>query len=351
MKLSVVIPVYNEQDNIEPLFESVRAALGDVDYELLLVDDGSSDETVSRARRLLGDRERLIVLSRNYGQSMAMAAGIRAAKGELIATLDGDLQNDPADIPAMIEKLDSEGWDVVAGRRANRQDGMVLRKLPSRIANTIIRRTTGTVITDNGCTLKLFRHEIAANLGLYGELHRFIAVLAALNGAKIAEMDVRHHARQHGESKYGIGRTTRVLSDLLFMLFLKKYALKPMHLFGGLGMGAFGLGVLINLYLLGVKLAGHDIGDRPLLILGILLVLVGIQLITTGFVAELIMRTYYESQEKTPYTVKEEVAGAGPMMSSAGGTPQDRERSESGKESTAKQPADTKEQGEPSNVR
>lgn len=305
MKLSVVIPLYNEEESVHPLFEAVRDALQGIDYELILVDDGSTDDTVQRTRELLDDRTRLIVLTRNYGQSMAMAAGLDAARGELVATLDGDLQNDPRDIPLMIEKLESAGWDVVAGRRANRQDGMVLRKIPSRIANAIIKRSTGTVISDNGCTLKLFRHRIATNLGLYGELHRFIAVLAALNGAKITEMDVRHHARLHGTSKYGIGRTSRVLSDLLFMLFLKKYALKPMHLFGGLGMGMFGLGALINLYLLGVKLTGRDIGDRPLLILGVVLVLAGIQLITTGFVAELIMRTYYESQNKTPYAIKD----------------------------------------------
>ncbi|SFV58405.1 Glycosyl transferase, family 2 [hydrothermal vent metagenome] len=310
MKLSVVIPVMNERDNIEPLLESVYSALdGYIEYELILVDDGSSDDTVAEIAKLAKSNTRVLVFNRNYGQTTAMAAGIESANGELIVTLDGDLQNDPTDILPMIEKLESEGWDVVAGRRLKRQDGMFLRKIPSKIANYIIRRSTGVYISDYGCTLKVFTKDVAKNLELYGELHRFIPVLAKIYGAKITEMDVKHHARTHGVSKYGIGRTSRVISDLMLMLFMQKYRVKPMHLFGTLGLFTFVPGVLINFYLLILKLLGNDIGHRPLLTLGIVLVLAGIQLITTGFLAELIMRTYFESQNKKPYTIKETIVG------------------------------------------
>lgn len=311
MKLSVVIPVMNEEKNIKPLLDAVYSALGDkFKYELILVDDGSTDNTVSEVEKYASANTRILVFNRNYGQTTAMAAGIEAAQGKLIATLDGDLQNDPQDIPAMIERLESEGWDVVAGRRLKRQDGMVLRKIPSKIANWLIRRSTGVYISDYGCTLKIFTSDVAKNLELYGELHRFIPVLAKIYGAKITEMDVKHHARAHGESKYGIGRTTRVMSDLLLMLFMQKYRRNPMHLFGTLGIASFATGTLINLYLLILKLMGHNIGNRPLLTLGIVLVMTGVQLITTGFIAELIMRTYYESQNKKPYAIKEVIIGS-----------------------------------------
>ncbi len=311
MKLSVVIPVMNEEKSIKPLLNAVYSALdGKMEYELILVDDGSTDNTVSEVKKYASTNTKVLVFNRNYGQTTAMAAGIDAAQGELIATLDGDLQNDPEDIPMMIEKLESEGWDVVAGRRLKRQDGMMLRKIPSKIANWIIRRSTGVHISDYGCTLKIFTSDVAKNLELYGELHRFIPVLAKIYGAKITEVDVRHHARLHGESKYGIGRTTRVMSDLLLMLFMQKYRRNPMHLFGTLGIASFVSGALINIYLLVLKLMGHDIGNRPLLTLGIVLVMTGVQLITTGFIAELIMRTYYESQNKMPYAIKEVIIGS-----------------------------------------
>ncbi len=310
MKLSVVIPVMNEEESIKPLLDAVYSALDNkIEYELILVDDGSLDQTVNKVKEWSKKNTRILILNRNYGQTMAMAAGIEAAEGDLIATLDGDLQNDPKDIPEMIKKLESGGWDVVAGRRLNRQDGMLLRKVPSRIANWLIRRSTGVYISDYGCTLKVFTSDVAKNLELYGELHRFIPVLAKMYGAKITEMDVRHHARVYGESKYGIGRTTRVMSDLLFMLFLQKYRLNPMHLFGTMGIASLVPGVFINLYMLILKLMGHDIGNRPLLTLGVVLVMTGVQLITTGFIAELITRTYYESQNKKPYTIKEVIVG------------------------------------------
>ena len=308
-KLSVVIPVMNEEDNIKPLFQSLRDALKGIDYELIFVDDGSTDNTVKNIKENADSRTKLIVFNRNFGQTIAMAAGIDMAEGELIATIDGDLQNDPRDIPIMIEKLEKEGWDVIAGVRANRQDGLILRKIPSKIANWLIRKLTKVYISDYGCTLKLFKKEVAKNLGLYGELHRFIPVLAKLYGAKMTQMPVRHHPRIHGKSKYGIGRTFKVISDLFLMLFFQKYATKPMHLFGTLGFGMFGIGMLINFYLFILKLFGESIGNRPLLTLGVMLTLGGIQLITTGFLAEIMMRTYYESQNKKPYIIKEIFTG------------------------------------------
>lgn len=309
MKLSVVIPVMNEEDNIKPLIEQVDQALQEIDYELILVDDGSSDKTIDNIKTYALDNTKLLVFNRNYGQTTAMAAGIDEACGELIVTLDGDLQNDPSDIPLMIQKLEEGHYDVVAGIRAKRQDGLILRKIPSKIANWLIRKSTGVYISDYGCTLKLFKQEVAKNLGLYGELHRFIPVLAKLYGAKIVEMDVKHHARVHGVSKYGIGRTFKVFSDLLLVLFFQKYNTKPMHLFGTLGGISFALGMLINFYLLILKLFGEDIGTRPLFTIGITLSLIGIQLITTGFIAEILMRTYYESQDKKPYVIKEKIIG------------------------------------------
>lgn len=305
MKLSVVIPVMNEAESIGPLFDTLTSSLRGIDHEIILVDDGSTDSTVAEIERLAPANARLVVLNKNYGQTAAMSAGIDAAQGELIATMDGDLQNDPADIPMMITQLESKKLDVVAGRRAGRQDGMILRKIPSKIANAMIRNMTNVHIRDYGCTLKVFKREVAKNLGLYGELHRFIPVLVQLYGAKMEEVDVRHHARKYGTSKYGIGRTLKVLSDLLFMVFFQKYAHKPMHLFGSLGFITLFLGLGIDFYLLAEKILGHDIGGRPLLSLGVILTFIGIQLITTGFIAEFIMRTYFESQNKKPYIIRE----------------------------------------------
>ena len=306
MKLSVVIPMMNEEDNVKLLFDAIRNSLdGKINYELILVDDGSTDKTVELMKSYADDRTKIVIFNRNYGQSSAMAAGIDVASGELVVTLDGDLQNDPSDIMLMIEKLETEGWDVVAGRRAKRQDGMLLRKIPSKIANAMIRKMTGVYLRDYGCTLKVFKKDVAKNLGLYGELHRFIPVLAKLYGAKIVEMDVKHHARTHGVSKYGIGRTTKVFSDLMLMVFFQKYGVKPMHLFGSMGIVSFGIGSIVEFYLLILKIFGEDIGNRPLFMVGILMILGGIQLITTGFLSEILMRTYYESQDKKPYVVKE----------------------------------------------
>jgi len=308
-KLSIIIPVMNEEENIKPLLEKIRKSLKDIDYEVIFVDDGSTDKTVEKIKENADERVKLIVFSRNFGQTTAMAAGIDAAEGELIAMLDGDLQNDPSDIPMMIQKLEKEGWDVVAGKRAKRQDGFLLRKLPSKIANWLIRKLTGVYISDYGCTLKVFKSDVAKNLSLYGELHRFIPVLASLYGAKMTEVDVKHHPRIHGKSKYGIGRTFKVISDLMLMLFFQKYSTRPMHLFGGVGFFILFLGFIIEFYLLILKILGHSIGERPLFMVGILFIISGIQLISTGFLAELLMRTYYESQNKKPYVIKEYFVG------------------------------------------
>ena len=308
-KISLVIPIMNEEDNIEPLFEQIRESLVGWDYEVIIVDDGSSDQTISRIKEFADERTRAVIFNKNYGQTTAMAGGIDEAKGDYIITLDGDLQNDPSDIPEMIKKLEEEDVDVVAGIRAKRQDGIFLRKIPSKIANALIRKFTGVYLHDYGCTLKVFKRDIAKNLGLYGELHRFIPVLAQLQGAKLAEMPVKHHARIHGTSKYGLGRTFKVMSDLLLMVFLKKYLQRPMHLFGVTGIITFLIGGAISGYLLILKIFGEEIGGRPLLILGITLILGGIQLITIGIVAELIVRTYFESQDKKTYRVKEVFVG------------------------------------------
>jgi glycosyltransferase involved in cell wall biosynthesis len=303
-ELSLIITVMNEEENIAPLLAAVRSAMGNIDYEVVLVDDGSSDKTVAKILEHSDDRTVLIQLRKNYGQSTAMTAGIDHSTGKYVALLDGDLQNDPSDIPAMLDLLIREDWDVVAGNRKNRKDGMFLRKIPSRIANALIRRMTGVYIKDYGCTLKVFRREIAEELGLYGELHRFIPVLAKLQGARITQVDVKHHARQFGKSKYGINRTFKVMADLILMVFFRKYLQKPMHLFGTIGFVSLGLGILINLYLLIVKIMGHDIWNRPLLILGLILLLGGIQLITIGIIADINVRTYFESQNKKTYTVR-----------------------------------------------
>ena len=303
-ELSVVITVLNERENIAPLVEAVKSALTGIDYEVIFVDDGSNDGTQKEIRKYANEQIILVELRKNYGQSTAMTAGIDHTTGVYIALLDGDLQNDPTDIPFMLQKLKDEDWDVVAGNRKNRQDGVFLRKIPSKIANALIRRMTGVYIKDYGCTLKIFKREIAEDLGIYGELHRFIPVLAKLQGANITQVDVKHHARKFGSSKYGLNRTFKVMADLVTMVFLRKYIQKPMHLFGSLGFISFALGVLINFYLLILKIMGQDIGGKPLLILGLIFLLGGIQLITIGILAEINIRTYFEGTNRKTYQVR-----------------------------------------------
>ncbi|MBC6490594.1 glycosyltransferase family 2 protein [Flavihumibacter stibioxidans] len=305
MEITLVIAVYNEADNIVPLLKAVETAMDGFDYEVVIVDDGSIDGTLRQLRENIRGNTRVLALRKNYGQSLAMAAGINVAEGDFIATLDGDLQNDPADIPAMLQLAKDGQWDLVAGVRKNRQDGFILRKIPSRIANLIIRNSTKVMLHDYGCTLKVFRNEIAQSLGLYGDMHRFIPVLAALQGARMTEMEVRHHPRIHGSSKYGIGRTILVISDLFFVLFMKKYFQRPMHIFGPAGILIFMAGAVINGFLLVRKLQGEQIAQRPLLLVGIIFLLAGLQLVLTGILAEIMMRTYYESQQKQPYRVRD----------------------------------------------
>jgi len=302
-KLSLVISVYNEEGNVIVLSEKIAESLKGLDYEVIFVDDGSKDRTVENILSIKDPHVILIRFKKNYGQSSALSAGIDYATGDYIITLDGDLQNDPADIPMMVKVAEDGDWDLVTGNRKNRKDGFFIRKIPSKIANRIIRKTTGIKMKDLGCALKVFKKEAAKNISLYGELHRFIAVLAALEGATITQVDVNHFPRIHGQSKYGLSRTFKVISDLILLVFIKRYLQKPMHFFGKWGLLILIPGVIINFYLLILKILGHDIWGRPLLILGIMLVVAGFQMITSGIIAELVMRTYYESQQKKPYRI------------------------------------------------
>ncbi|MDQ1769332.1 glycosyltransferase [Labilibaculum sp. A4] len=303
-KLSLVICVYNEEQNIAPLHEQIIKALSGYEYEAIFVDDGSTDKTRKNILQIKDDRFILVQLRKNYGQSSALAAGILVATGEYIVTLDGDLQNDPSDIPMMLDLAESEDWDLVAGIRNKRKDGLFLRLIPSKIANYLIRLFTRINIKDYGCTLKVYKNEIAKELGLYGELHRFIPILASANGASITQVSVKHHSRIHGKTKYNILRTFKVISDLILMVFLTRYMQKPMHIFGGIGILIFSIGALINIYLLVLKVMGQDIWGKPILILGLLLVVGGIQLVTIGIISEIQMRTYYEAQQKKPFKIR-----------------------------------------------
>lgn len=307
--VSVVVPLYNEADNVQPLLDRIRESLASLNYELILVDDGSRDATVATVRQCADHRTKLLILARNYGQTTAMAAGIEAASGAYVVTLDGDLQNDPADIPIMLQLAQTGHWDVVAGNRANRQDGLLLRKVPSRIANALIRRLTGVYLDDYGCTLKVFRREVAQSLGLYGELHRFIPVLATMQGSRMTQMDVRHHPRVHGVSKYGLGRIGPVLNDLLVVLFLQRYFRRPMRLFGPFAAFSLLLGVGLSLYLIVQKLTDAPQNFTAWVVLVAVLILGGFQLLAFGFIAEMQMRTYFEGGRKPTYRIREVFQG------------------------------------------
>lgn len=302
--LSIVIPMYNEEGNAKLLTEAIDKGLEGYNYEIIYIDDCSQDGTRKEIKDLNNPRVVLVELRKNYGQSSAIAAGIDVAKGEYIITMDGDLQNDPSDLPKMLDKLIEEDMDLVTGIRAKRKDNFV-RTLPSKIANRIIRKTTGLHITDHGCAIKVFNKETAKGLNLYGEMHRFISLLAFMNGARISEVPVKHHARQFGVSKYGLGRTFKVINDLLLILFQRKYMQKPIYLFGNIGLLSFVSGILINLYLLWEKyINGQDIGTRPLLTVGVVFIIMGIQFFTIGIVIDLLMKTYYESQSKRPFNIR-----------------------------------------------
>ncbi|WP_089725568.1 glycosyltransferase family 2 protein [Candidatus Thiosymbion oneisti] len=311
ISLSLVVPMYEEADNVAPILSRVHAGLREYPgpWELICVDDGSRDGTGERLREQAanyGNHVRIIELRRNFGQTAAMQAGLDAARGGLIATLDGDLQNDPADIPRMARELMERDLDLLQGWRLERRDGWLLRKLPSRIANWLIAKVTGVALHDYGCSLKLYRAEVIKPVRLFGEMHRFIPVWVAgvTDPRRIGETVVHHEARRFGVSKYGISRTFRVLPDLLAASFFLRYGARPGHFFGAIGMGLGLIGTLIMSYLLVVKFGlGEDIGNRPLLFVGILFLVASIQFLTTGVLAELLTRTFFASRDRPDFTI------------------------------------------------
>jgi glycosyltransferase involved in cell wall biosynthesis len=306
--ISIIVPLYNEEENVSDLYSEIKSVAdqNNLNCEFVFVDDGSRDRTVENLVTAAGDdnRVKVVTFRRNFGQTAAMAAGFDYAEGDIVVTLDGDLQNDPQAIPAMVEKI-HEGYDLVAGWRKDRQDAMVSRKIPSRIANWLISKITKVELHDYGCTLKAMRGFISKNIKMYGEMHRFIPALAAEQGVKIYEMPVNHRPRTRGVSKYGISRTFRVILDLLTVKFFLGYSTRPLHMFGALGMSAGGLGVLLIAWMT-FQRAFFDMpmGNRPLLTISTMLVLIGLQFICFGLLAEVLVRTYHESQNKKIYTVR-----------------------------------------------
>jgi len=308
-KLSVVIPIYNERENIPILYRELKGTLErlKLDYEVVFVDDGSNDGSTEVLEELARNdrRVKVVEFARNYGQTSAMMAGVDIATGDVIITMDGDLQNDPADIPRLLEKI-QEGYDLVTGWRKDRKDATLSRKVPSKLANWLIGRLTGVKIHDYGCTLKAYRSSVIKGVRLYGELHRFIPALATsvTSKSRIVEIPVNHRPRRFGKSKYGISRTVKVLSDLLFIWFFGKFMQKPIHFFGLMGMLLLLFGLVPFSYLVALKLTGHSIGGRPLLIISVLFILSGLQMLTVGIISEILMRIYYESQSKPPYVIR-----------------------------------------------
>ena len=308
MDISVVVPLYNEEDNVQLLYEEIKGVLDTMaeQAEIVFVDDGSRDTTLAKLEVIQAgdDHVRVVSLRRNFGQTAAMTAGFDHARGGVIITMDGDLQNDPHDIPQLVGKL-NEGYDVVTGWRYDRQDPFLSRKLPSQLANRLISRVTGVGLHDYGCTLKAFRREVIDNINLYGEMHRFIPAIASGMGISFTEVKVNHRARRFGTSKYGISRTIRVVLDLITVKFMLSYATRPLHVFGTVGVVSSLLGVIIALILtVQRQLYGVALANRPLLLLAVLLIFMGIQFITIGLLAELVVRTYHESQKKPIYYVR-----------------------------------------------
>ena len=308
MDISVVVPLYNEEDNVQLLYEEIKGVLDTMaeQAEIVFVDDGSRDRTLAKLEAIQADDDhvRVVSLRRNFGQTAAMTAGFDHARGGIIITMDGDLQNDPHDIPQLVAKL-NEGYDVVTGWRHDRQDAFLSRRLPSQLANRLISWVTGVGLHDYGCTLKAFRREVIDNINLYGEMHRFIPAIASGMGISFTEVKVNHRARRFGTSKYGISRTIRVVLDLITVKFMLSYATRPLHVFGTVGVVSSLLGVLIALVLtVQRQLYGVALANRPLLLLAVLLIFMGIQFITIGLLAELVVRTYHESQKKPIYYVR-----------------------------------------------
>ena len=309
LALSIVIPIYNEEGNIERLQRELSEALGEIgrDYEVIAINDGSSDRSYEllNAMQARDPRWHVIHFRRNFGQTAAMAAGFDAARGEVVITIDADLQNDPRDIKRLLDKFD-EGYDIVSGWRQNRKEPFFLRRLPSMIANSMISRSTGIRLHDYGCTLKAYHFDVAKGVQLYGELHRFIPALARQMGVRVAEVPVKDRARQWGSSKYGISRTFKVVLDLIVVVFILSYFNRPLYVFGAAGFFVGGIGTLLGAYLTVFKLLTENkIGDRPLLQLAALLMVLGVQFVSTGIVADMIMRTYHESQRKPIYFIRE----------------------------------------------
>ncbi|MET3854073.1 glycosyltransferase involved in cell wall biosynthesis [Rhizobium sp. OAE497] len=313
LELSLVVPIFNEEESVGPLVERICEAMAQYpsSWELILVDDGSTDATLVNAKKYAGRAGltlRIVELQRNFGQTAAMQAGIDTARGRLIATMDGDLQNDPKDIPSMVSELERRELDLLVGWRKNRQDGLLLRKIPSWCANYLIGRITGVKLHDYGCSLKIYRASIIKQVKLMGEMHRFIPawVAGVVPSSRIGEVPVTHHARQHGVSKYGISRTFRVILDLLSVMFFMRYKARPGHFFGSLGLGFGAIAALILLYLFFDKfILGNDIGTRPMLMVGVVFLLSSVQLITTGILAEMIARTYYRDDASPNYIVRQ----------------------------------------------
>lgn len=308
--VSIVVPIYNEVENLPDLVERIAQAMAGqaLSFELLAVDDGSKDGSADRLRELAATRPwlRPVFLARNYGQSSALQAGFDRVRGRYVVTLDADLQNEPGDIPLLLQRLETDpGVDMVSGWRKDRQDAELSRKLPSRIANKLISSATGVHLHDYGCALKAYRRPIIDRIRLYGELHRFIPSLAKEAGARITEVPVRHHARTRGVSKYGIDRTFRVILDLILMVFLMRYRQRPLHAFGGMGLWLATPGLLMLAWLAGLKLLGHDVGGRPLLITGVMLLLMGLQLIVAGLVGEMLIRIYHEGRGQPQFYAHE----------------------------------------------
>jgi len=309
VELSVIVPVYNEEANIEPLHSALKRVLSNVPKrsEIIFVDDGSVDNTYPILHRIHDNDPqcRVIQFRRNFGQTAALAAGFAHARGDIIVCLDGDLQNDPQDIPRLLQKID-EGYDVVSGWRIHRKDQFLTRRLPSICANWLISKITKVKLHDYGCTLKAYRREIAQNIGLYGEMHRFIPAMASWMGVSVTEVEVNHNPRKHGRSKYGLSRTLRVLLDLITVKFLLSYATKPLQIFGTIGffvsLTGFGLAGYLSYDKLVLK---HGLSDRPLLFLAILMILVGLQFVTMGLLGEMMVRIYHEGSKRPTYVVKQ----------------------------------------------
>jgi glycosyltransferase involved in cell wall biosynthesis len=318
--LSIVVPIYNEAESLPELISELEHVLSglNLSYEILAVDDGSRDESISVLRRLQKEvpQIKIVALRRNFGQTAAFSAGFDLAQGAVVVTIDADGQNDPADIPRLLAKMD-EGYDIVSGWRTARKEPLVTRRLPSMIANRLISRATDVRLHDYGCSLKAYRLDVVKSVQLYGELHRFLPALAAPYGVRVAELPVNDRPRKHGQSKYGLSRTIRVILDLFTVTFLLSYGARPMQLFGILGLIASGVGIALGCYLALLKVIygyRYQIGDRPLLMLAVLLVIIGVQFIMMGLLGEMVIRTYHEAQNKPIYYVRSiEVGDPNPL--------------------------------------